>query len=78
MAYFGPEVLMPAASAAAGLAGLILMFWRKVVAVVRRLFRAAADVFRRGDAIDDSHEPGSRSVAGTPSDASTRGTGSTR
>ena len=45
MLYFGPETLMPVASALAAAVGAILMFWRRGLALLRRL---AARVFRRG------------------------------
>ena len=45
MLYFGPEVLMPVASALAAAVGAILLFWRRGVALVRRV---VARVFRRG------------------------------
>jgi hypothetical protein len=44
MLYFGPETLMPVASALAAAVGAILLFWRRGVALVRRL---VARVFRR-------------------------------
>lgn len=33
--YLGPDVLMPLASALAAVAGVALMFWRKIVDVTR-------------------------------------------
>ena len=33
--YIGPEVIMPLASALAAVAGVLLMFWRRVTAFVR-------------------------------------------
>lgn len=45
MLYFGPETLMPVASALAAAVGAILLFWRRGVALGRRL---VARVFRRG------------------------------
>ena len=45
MLYFGPETLMPVASALAAGIGAILLFWRRGVALVRRV---VARVFRRG------------------------------
>ncbi|MEJ2679350.1 MAG: hypothetical protein P8174_09795 [Gemmatimonadota bacterium] len=39
MLYFGPETYMPLASAIAAIAGILLAFWRRVVGVVRRIFR---------------------------------------
>jgi hypothetical protein len=37
--YVGPETLMPLASALAAVVGVLLMFWRKTVAVCRASFR---------------------------------------
>lgn len=48
MAYFGPEVAMPLASLVAGLAGLILLFWRRFVAAMKRAFRWTTRPFRKG------------------------------
>ena len=45
--YIGPDSLMPVASAIAGLAGLLLMFWRRLVGVVRLLAGRVASVFGR-------------------------------
>ena len=33
--YIGPETLMPLASALAAVVGVILMFWRRTMAIVR-------------------------------------------
>ena len=33
--YLGPDVLMPLASAFAAVAGVVLMFWRKIVNATR-------------------------------------------
>lgn len=33
--YVGPEVIMPLASALAAVAGVLMIFWRKVVGAVR-------------------------------------------
>jgi hypothetical protein len=33
--YIGPDTLMPVASAFAAIAGVVLMFWRRVVGVVK-------------------------------------------
>ncbi|MBW3534259.1 MAG: hypothetical protein KY453_03415 [Gemmatimonadetes bacterium] len=40
MLYFGPETIMPLASAAAAAVGAVLMFWRRAVALVRSAFRS--------------------------------------
>lgn len=37
MLYFGPELLTPVASVLAGLVGMLLMFWQRVVSGVRRV-----------------------------------------
>jgi len=36
--YIGPDVFLPVTSALAAIAGVLLMFWQKVVAIVGRLF----------------------------------------
>jgi HAMP domain-containing protein len=46
MLYFGPETYMPLASAVAAIAGVLLAFWRRIVGLVRRIFRP----LRRDDA----------------------------
>ncbi|HET6680170.1 MAG TPA: hypothetical protein VFG84_03150 [Gemmatimonadaceae bacterium] len=35
--YIGPDALMPLASALAAVAGFVLMFWRRLVGMVRLL-----------------------------------------
>ena len=45
--YVGPETLMPLASALAAVVGVLLMFWRKTVAVARTTFRFMARQFSR-------------------------------
>lgn len=42
--YIGPETIMPLASALAAIAGILLLFWRRTVA----LFRAAFQAISRG------------------------------
>ena len=37
--YIGPEVLLPITSVLAGIAGLVLMFWNRVVGMVRGTWR---------------------------------------
>ena len=37
--YLGPETLMPLASAFAAITGLLLMFWRRTVTVVRSILK---------------------------------------
>lgn len=39
MLYLGPEVLMPLASVAAAIGGVLLMFWRRVVGAMRAVVR---------------------------------------
>jgi len=39
MLYLGPEVLMPLASVAAAIGGVLLMFWRRVAAGARAVYR---------------------------------------
>lgn len=39
MLYFGPETMMPLASAAAAVAGVLLMFWHRVVGFTRMTVR---------------------------------------
>jgi len=48
--YIGPEVMMPLASALAGVIGVLLMFWRRTVAVVRAGFTAFTRLVSRTDA----------------------------
>ncbi len=38
LAYIGPDVFLPIASAFAAIGGVVLMFWQKIVAVASRLF----------------------------------------
>ncbi len=35
--YIGPDTLMPVASAFAAIAGFVMMFWRRLVGLVRLL-----------------------------------------
>jgi hypothetical protein len=37
--YLGPETLMPLASAFAAIVGVLLMFWRRTVEVIRTVYR---------------------------------------
>ena len=41
LVYFGPEVLVPLASAAAAVGGFFLLTWRKIVGLFRRMVGAA-------------------------------------
>ena len=43
--YIGPETFMPILSALAALGGVLLMFWRNVMAFIRKAF----SFFRRKD-----------------------------
>jgi hypothetical protein len=45
--YLGPETLMPVASALAALAGLVLMFWRRLVGSARALLQRVSGLFSR-------------------------------
>jgi hypothetical protein len=36
--YIGPDVFLPITSALAAIAGVLLMFWQRVVGIVGRLF----------------------------------------
>ena len=37
MLYFGPETMMPVASAVAGALGALLLFWRRIMAFLSRM-----------------------------------------
>jgi len=50
--YFGPEVMMPLASAAAALLGGLMMFWRRVVGAAKAGARRLGRPF--------GHDPGDR------------------
>jgi hypothetical protein len=45
--YIDPGTLMPVASALAAILGALLMFWRRVVHLVRTAFRAITSKFSR-------------------------------
>jgi hypothetical protein len=47
LAYIGPDVLMPFASAIAAAVGILLMFGRRAVAFGRRILQAVVGIFRR-------------------------------
>jgi hypothetical protein len=38
-AYFGPETMMPVASIIAAAGGFVLIFWRNVMQVIRKVVR---------------------------------------
>ncbi len=52
--YFGPEVMMPLASAAAAALGAILMFWRRFVAGLKAAGRSVVRFVRRDRSPDAS------------------------
>jgi hypothetical protein len=37
--YIGPETMLPLASALAAIAGVLMMFWQRFVALIRKLWR---------------------------------------
>jgi hypothetical protein len=41
LSYVGPDVFLPLTSALAAIAGVLLMFWNRVVGVIRRIFRGS-------------------------------------
>ena len=45
--YIGPETLMPVASAIAAVAGVVMMFWRRMVAFARARIAAFARILAR-------------------------------
>ena len=45
--YIGPDVLMPVASAIAAVVGFLLMFWKRTVAFVSRIFSGIGRLFGR-------------------------------
>jgi hypothetical protein len=45
--YLGPDTLMPVASALAAIAGVVLMFWRRTVMLVRTGAQAVGRSFSR-------------------------------
>ena len=45
--YLGPDVVMPLASALAAVAGVLMMFWRRVLGGVKAVFEATRGVVRR-------------------------------
>lgn len=53
--YVGPDVFLPLTSALAALGGIVLMFWHRLVGIVRRLFR------RNGETPHASTTPKSKS-----------------
>ncbi len=47
--YFGPETIMPLASAAAAIAGALLLFWHRLVGSARMAVRRVLRTARKGD-----------------------------
>lgn len=47
MLYFGPETIMPLASALAVVTGALLLFWRRVVSLARAVFGRLVWLFGR-------------------------------
>ena len=45
--YLGPETLMPIASALAAIVGVVLMFWRRMIAFVRTSFSRVLRIFAK-------------------------------
>lgn len=45
--YFGPETMMPLASAAAAVGGMLLIFWRRLVGWARMTVRWVKGLRRR-------------------------------
>ena len=52
--YIGPDTLLPFTSAVAAIVGVLLMFWRQFVGIVRR---GASAVKRRFSPADPQREP---------------------
>lgn len=42
MLYIGPETMLPLTSALAAIAGVLLMFWQRIVRLVRKVWRIIA------------------------------------
>lgn len=51
--YVGPDQMMPVASVLASILGVIMIFWNKVIGLVRRIFGGSKSV--------ESHAPASSS-----------------
>ncbi len=47
LGYIGPETMLPLASILAAGLGVILMFWRYIIQLIRRMFGAIFRIFRR-------------------------------
>ena len=48
LGYIGPETMIPLASVLAAAGGIVLIFWRYVVLVIRRIFRTIFRLGRKG------------------------------
>ena len=46
LGYIGPETMLPLASILAAGVGVILMFWRYIIQLIRRIFGAIFRIFR--------------------------------
>ena len=60
LVYFGPEVLVPLASAAAAVGGFFLLTWRKILGLFRRITGGAppeAEVADSGASTEPTAEP---------------------
>lgn len=57
--YVGPDQVMPVMSILATIAGLVMVFWNKVLSVVRRIFgfRRSAEPDSTGTAPASGNEP---------------------
>jgi hypothetical protein len=47
LGYIGPETMLPLASILAAGVGVILMFWKYIIQLIRRMFGAIFRIFRR-------------------------------
>ena len=47
LGYIGPETMLPLASILAAGVGVILMFWRYIIQLIRRMFGAIFRIFHR-------------------------------
>ena len=70
LAYVGPESVAPIASAIAAFFGFLLLFWRKVISVVKQSFRF---VFRIKVQDDDDHNDDTAAIDG-PEEVGANGT----
>jgi hypothetical protein len=50
--YFGPETVLPLASFIAAAAGVILMFWRNILAMIRKVLRRGSAPVEVRDDLD--------------------------